>query len=261
MTVFPRLSSGAVCQYPVQRHWQYRTITNTFEDDSRIVLQDPPASHINWELSYAGISEAELAALQTFFETVEGRLSPFTFVDPAANLLSWSERLDQPVWQANSLLQIQASIGDPLGTTRASRLTNGTTGQLSLVQTISLPEDYSCCWSLYARSDNATSLTLTRSSYSQPGLIGRSWRRVSITATTTGTSGSSDFGLLLDPGETIEVFGMQVEGQSAPSTYVQTSAASAVYPDSRFDSDVFAATAVSPNSHNCRLTVVSRVSP
>src|SRR5579859_1998521 len=106
MTIFPKLSNGAICQYPVQRRLQYRTISNVLEDDSRIVLQDQFASYVNWDLSYTGLSDAEVAVLQTFFETVEGRLGAFTFVDPAANLLVWSERLDQSVWQSNSLLQI-----------------------------------------------------------------------------------------------------------------------------------------------------------
>jgi hypothetical protein len=261
MIIFPSLSSGAVCQYPVKRTRRYRNITNTLEDDSRIVLKDIRADYTNWDLQYSGLSDAELGILQTFFENGQGKLNTFVFVDPASNLLVWSERLDQAAWQRTSLLQVQASIGDPLGTNRASRLVNNTSGQLSLVQTIPLPGDYHCCWSLYVRSDSSSTVALTRGAYSKSFLIGSSWKRVFVSTTTTEGNQSSDFGLTLTPGVSVDVFGMQVESQAAPSTYVQAFQLSGVYPSARFDSDIFESTIVAPNSNACRLAVVSRSSP
>jgi hypothetical protein len=42
-------------------------------------------------LSYTALSDAELAALEQFFASAQGTLNGFTFLDPAANLLAWSE--------------------------------------------------------------------------------------------------------------------------------------------------------------------------
>jgi hypothetical protein len=42
------------------------------------------------------MSDQELAALEALFQAVEGRLTPFTFLDPADNLLAWSEQQNQP---------------------------------------------------------------------------------------------------------------------------------------------------------------------
>ena len=51
MQVFPQTTIGAVCQFPFTKTLQYRTIVNSVEDGSRIILDDPNASAIRWNLN------------------------------------------------------------------------------------------------------------------------------------------------------------------------------------------------------------------
>jgi hypothetical protein len=259
MNIYPQLSTGAVCQFPIQKIRHYRTIVNQFEDGSRVVLQDPNATAIQWKLSYSGISDDEVSALQGFFDSVEGRLRSFTFVEPGGNLLAWSEDLSQLAWQKSTFLQIQTGVTDPVGSQRASSVTNSGAGALALVQTIAVPGSYVCCWSFFGRSDSPTSISLQRGTASEALILGPAWQRVSLTTTTSDGILTSDFGVTIPPGAQVNLFGMQVETQAAPSTYVQTLAAGGVYPSTRFDSDSLTFTADAPNSHSCQVSLYSRV--
>jgi hypothetical protein len=260
MTIYPQLSTGTACQYPIARTIVYRTITNSLEDGSRITLADANATRINWSLTYSGITNAELSELRVFFEGVEGRLNVFTFLDPAANLLVWSESLGNAAWQANSLLGLQAGTPDPLGTQRATRVTNSTQGSLTLVQNIPVPASLAYCWSGYFRSAATSILLLTNDTTTVQHVVTTSWRRISLSSPATGDSDSSNFGMSIPPGADIEVFGLQVMAQRNPSKYTSTLNVSGVYPETRFDSDALISTAEAPNSNTCQVTLYSRTS-
>ncbi len=261
MLVFPQLSSGALAQFPIQTLRLKRTITNAAADGSRVVLSDPNQSTIEWHLKYAGLSDAEQTTLVQFFESTEGSLQTFLFPDPAGNLFAQSETLNQSVWQANSLLTIQANIKDPLGTTRATRLTNTSAGVLTLAQTIAVPGTLTCCFSIYVRSDRAGSVTLTRTSggnvSSATFAAGTSWQRKWLTGSATNGGTSSAMAIVVPAGESIDVFGMQVDGQNAPSEYMQTLVQSGVYTAARFQRDTLTITADAPNRSSCTLSIVA----
>lgn len=246
MPIYPQLS-----QYPIRRTRHTRTITNTLEDGSRIALPDPLAATIRWNLSYSGLSDSELSLLQAFFESAEGRLNTFSFADPTANLLLWSEDYSQTVWQRNSLLQIAAGIGDPLGSSRATRITNTGSGDLTLVQTLPLPATWTCCFSVYLRSDVSQTVHLVCDSNAMAVMVGPDWRRFQYTCS------GSDFGITFPAGSSIEVFGAQVEAQAAASTYIPTKSSSGIYPNTRFDSDTLKVRLDAPNSNSCDVTLFS----
>jgi hypothetical protein len=246
MPIYPQLS-----QYPILRTRHTRTITNTLEDGSRIALADSLAATIRWNLSYSGLSDSELSVIQTFFESAEGRLNTFSFADPTANLLLWSEDYSQTVWQRNSLLQIAAGIGDPLGSSRATRITNTGSGDLNLVQTLPLPGTWTCCWSIYLRSDVSQTIHLVCDSNALAVIAGPDWRRFQYTCS------GSDFGITFPAGSSIEVFGAQVEVQAAASTYIPTNSSSGIYPNTRFDSDTLRVRLDAPNSNSCDVTLFS----
>ena len=52
------------------------------------------------------LSDEEAAALRAFFDAAEGTLNGFTFLDPAGNLLAWSDQLDNAAWQTDPLLSL-----------------------------------------------------------------------------------------------------------------------------------------------------------
>ena len=92
--------------------------------DYQVKLADPGAAITEWHLSFAEMSDQELAALEALFQATEGRLTPFTFLDPADNLLAWSEQQNQAVWQADPLLTLTGGVADPMGGTAAFQVSN-----------------------------------------------------------------------------------------------------------------------------------------
>jgi hypothetical protein len=255
--IYPQLSSGAICQYPIRRKRHFRTITNTLENGARIALPDPLAATIQWSLVYAGLTDSETATLKSFFGSVEGRLDTFAFVDPVANLLVWSEDLSKPVWQKNSLLQLQPQVSDPLGSTRATQLSNSGAGSLSLTQTVPIPETWTSCWSLYMRSNTPLTVRMARNSSSTPARVTPDWQRFELSNAGEGSGDSSDFSLEFPSGSQVEVFGAQVEAQAGASTYMSTTNVSGVYPNTRFDSDILQISIDAPNSNSCSIALTS----
>src|ERR1700758_2351745 len=99
MFYFPQLTTGAVGQYPIEKRRLSRTLVNEAPDGTRFKLADTGATAIEWTLDFPPMNDAERYALPLLYGNVEGRLSTFTFLDPTDNLLCWSEKLDDPVWE------------------------------------------------------------------------------------------------------------------------------------------------------------------
>ncbi len=260
MTLYPQLSTGTTCQYPIVKTLAYRTIVNSLEDGSRITLPDPNATSVRWNLTYTGITDVELGELRSFFELMEGRLNLFAFLDPTANLLVWSEILTNAAWQTSTLLSLEANFGDPVGTERATRVTNSTQGSLSLLQTVSLPSSLICCLSVYVRSDSGATITLSHDGTTVQHQVTGSWNRIALTSAGSGSEDSSNFSITVPTGSAVDLFGLQVVAQTTPSTYTLTLNVSGVYPETRFDSDALMSTADALNSNTCQISLYSRTS-
>ena len=101
---------------------------NNLADGSSVKLADVTGGSTGWQLQYAGLTDAETGSLQQFFESCEGSLNGFTFVDPAGNLLAWSEDLTNAVWQPGPLLAVTGGVADPLGGTQRFSLVNSGDG-------------------------------------------------------------------------------------------------------------------------------------
>ena len=108
MAAYPQLESGALSQFPVQKKRRARTVVNRAADGSTIKLADPAAEVTEWLLTYTDLSDEEAAALRAFFNAAEGTLNGFTFLDPAGNLLAWSDQLDNAAWQTGSAIESDA---------------------------------------------------------------------------------------------------------------------------------------------------------
>lgn len=263
MPYFPQLFTGALSQYPITRRLSYRTITNELEDGSRVVLADTNAALIHWEMTYDGLSDEESDILIAFFASVEGRLTSFTFWDPVDNLLGWSETLSAAAWQSSSLLALTTPVSDPLGTQRATNVTNNGSGSLGIGQTIEIPGAVVCCWSFYARSNSLQEVTLTRTSGSASSTCvrtaGPNWRRFELSSSLPAGGDASIFQVVLSAGASLDFFGFQLDAQPAASQYVQTAAVGGVYPATRFDMDEITVTRTGPNQNSCVLRLVTRV--
>jgi uncharacterized protein DUF2460 len=159
---FPQLSTGSIAQYPFRRTSVVRTITNSLPGGDLVLAPDPDASRIVWELAYPVLSTQEANALTTFFESCQGRLRAFTFIDPAENMLTSSSELSDTSWLNLGSIQLTPNYPDAAGGNAAFRLTNNSQITQELTQTIAVPANYQYCLSVYARSEQAASIELIR---------------------------------------------------------------------------------------------------
>lgn len=257
MIYFPQLASGATGQYPIQKRRTARTVVNKSIQDYEVKIADPGAATTEWQISFVELTDQELAALEALFQATEGRLTPFTFVDPTDNLLAWSEQHNQSIWQADPLLTLTGDVADPMGGTSAFQLTNTALATQLLQQSIAAPASLEYCLSVYARSDQSTQIWLVRGSETISSTISPTWTRLTSAGQVSNQNDSISFGVALNPGTTVDVFGMQVEAQPAASLYKQTAETGGVYPNARFRDDVLTITTVGPNRHTCEINIIN----
>jgi len=254
MPVYPQLATGALSQFPIVKRRRLRTVVNTTPDGRTVKLADPVAETEEWQLRYAALSDSELASLQQFFTAMEGSLNSFTLVDPSGNLLAWSEDFSNAVWSAGPLVTLTGQIADPLGGTGAWRLSNTGTAPEGVTQTLNEPGEYVYCFSVYARADQATTVTLQLASQSVSSAIGATWGRLVLAGSGDATASSILCGIGAPGGAAVEVFGPQMEAQAAPSAY-QTATTGGVYENARFRDDAFAFTTTDVNRHSATVNI------
>jgi hypothetical protein len=262
MLYYPQLSTGTLAQYPLRKTMLKRTIVNDCLDSRTVKLADVSAGVVQWQLNYAGITESEWTAMRTLFLAAEGRLQTFVFLDPADNLLRFSETLSSNVWQKDGLLQMTGGVSDPLGTARATRLVNPAAVDQNISQFIEAAGWFRYSFSVYARSSSDGVVTLTQRTAdgqeSRAERIGPVWRRLQSAGEIEGTAEEVEFKLGLPPGGTVDVFGFQAEAQPQSSTYKKTESQSGVYPATRFSEDVLSPIAVGPNDYAVQIQLLSK---
>jgi hypothetical protein len=258
MSFFPQIGAGAVAQFPVTRSRRWRAIVNRMESGEVILLPDAPAGQIQWKLSYRDLTDAEVLSLTALFGASQGEFGAFTFIDPLANLLGWSENLSQPAWQAG-LLQTTAGVTDPLGTQRAWSVTNASAGSQSLGQSPGVSGDYVACFSAWLRSNVANAVTLQRDETARSVAVGPVWQRAYVSGRGVAGAGQSTFSVALAAGQSIDVWGLQVEAQPYPSAYKSTTAALGIYEETCFGDSQLTITSTDVGLSSCEITLISRV--
>jgi len=258
MSWYPQIGAGSIAQFPLQRTRKWRTILNQMESGEQIVLPDTAAGQISWKLTYTDLTDTEIASISSLFTASQGKFGAFTFIDPLANLLGWSEDLSQPNWQPG-LLQNRSGVTDPLGTQRAWSVSNGTTGGQSLAQTVGVSGDYVVCFSVWIQSSTTGAVTLERDGNQTIAQIGPAWQRVFISGTGAAGAAQSTFAIALAAGQTICVFGPQVEAQPGPSAYKQTMGPLGIYEETYFGTDELEITSTNFGLSSCAVSLTSRV--
>jgi Conserved hypothetical protein 2217 (DUF2460) len=82
MASFPLLGTGTVAQYPSQREIAFQTTVARFVDGTEQRFRSAKGPARRWIIQLSQISAEEMAALEDFFESAQGRFGSFTFVDP-----------------------------------------------------------------------------------------------------------------------------------------------------------------------------------
>jgi hypothetical protein len=255
MATYPQLESGALSQFPVQKRRRARTVVNRAADGSTIKLADQAVEATEWVLTYRDLGDEEAAALRTFFLAVEGTLNGFTFLDPADNLLAWSDQLDHEAWQRDPLLNLAGGVADPRGGSGAWRLSNSGTAEQSASQTLAVPGAYQYCLSAYVRAATAASVQLTIGGQSVRRAATGEWTRIAWTCSGDAQATSLRFAVEIGAGEVVEVYGLQAEAQCAASGY-KASTHGGVYEDAHLGEDVLTITSTDVNRHSCRVKII-----
>ena len=261
MPFFPQLTTGAAAQYPLERTRVFRTIASECSGGHQAKLASPGGAFTEWNWQLTGLSQAEAAALESLFTLSEGRLKTFGFLDPASNLLRYSEALSQSVWLRDPLIQVATGFTGPEGGPGGHRITNAGGVTASISQDIAAPGGYQYCFSVWMKSAQGSGLTLVRSagaaSASETWTGSIAWRHCVLSGQLTGTTVPVRFSLRLDPGAVIDVWGLQVEAQVAPSPYKKTTASSGLYPDAAFAQDTLVVSADGINDFSAHVRIAS----
>jgi hypothetical protein len=80
--MFPTLKTGAVIQYPATKNTRYSSFVVRFLDGSDQRYRQYTPALAQWSIKLDLLDEAELSALEQFFEDQEGSFGTFSFVDP-----------------------------------------------------------------------------------------------------------------------------------------------------------------------------------
>jgi len=255
VSVYPQLVTGVTSQFPIVKQRRPRTVMNTAADGSSIKLADPAGETVGWQLKYANLSDTELAALQQFYTEMGGSLNRFTFLDPAANLLAWSEVPTNAAWAAAPYLTLSGGVADPMGGSNAWQLANSGQAAQSLMQTLNAPPSYTYCFSVYAFSTQPATIELQLGSNSTEFALSTRWSRIQIAGTGNTSATAVECGIQVPPSAAVSVFGPQVEAQLAPSAY-KTGTTGGVYDNARFRDDSFTLTSTDVNHHSVTVNIL-----
>src|SRR3954470_1105302 len=160
MLGYPQLA-----HFPIVKRARRRTVINRAPDGRSIKWADPAGEVTEWALHYSELSDDEASTLQKFFLAAEGTLQQFTFLDPTANLLAWSDKLEESVW-----------LKGPLLTARAGRLNNAGSGSQTISQSIAGPEGYLYCFSASMSAPEPTTVTMFAGSEAMEHIATAEWR-------------------------------------------------------------------------------------
>lgn len=248
---YPQLSSGALAQYPINKTRLFRTVKNILPDGSLFVSSDPGYSHLLWNLSYSGLSQTDIQALQGHFASCNGPFHAFTFIDPTDNMLQWSSDLTNPIWQSSSVISVQPNTADPFGGSAAFTITNNGQANQDFIQTAAVPAGYEYCFSVYLASVQPSTVLLLRNGssavQSMTASVSPTWQRIVSSGQLSDPGTIFTIGLSLLPGQQLLVYGPQLEAQIAPSLYRPTAQTSGVYPNSHWSVEQLPIVATAPD--------------
>jgi hypothetical protein len=263
MTHFPKLENGAPAQYPLKRKWDHFRTEAVAQGGQVWNWFDARSQTRHWILSLSGLTLREKTLLEDHFRDRGGRLKSFLFMDPAGNLLRWSDDLTKSVWSVSPGIITSEGRIDPEGHEGAFQLSNVTQAPQALSQVLAAPGDGCYAFSLALRNMNGGVANLFIRSgsgqRSQQIEVRDSWVRSEVTSSGLSSADSVEFGVELPAGGVIDVFGPQVEAQPAASTYKRTTGEGGTYLQARFDQDEIVFQAAGPDDYSTIIRVFAQI--
>ena len=261
MKPFPILNGSAYAQYPILRRWERHLVETVTPGRQRSTWRDAASERYRWLLTYHGLSTAEKDELEAHFAESGGSLRSFLFLDPAANLLQWSEDLTDEVWIGAAPLHVTAGAPDPFGGSRGFTIVNAGQDEMQFRQVLALECAPALCYSAWVRSVSPASCTLSircdMDESSNFTAVQEIWERKWVLLTPESPLSMVSFELGLPAGASLEVFGLQAEAQSSPSPYKATTSRGGVHSNARYDQDNIEFTAIGPDNYSTSVQIVS----
>lgn len=253
---FPILRSGSMGQYPVARKTGHGLVTTTTPGGVVWRGRNGAAAEVEWRLSYDELTDDEARALEQHFDAMSGAAGRFTFVDPLANLLRWSEDVSAEGWARGAGLASQA-MSDEAGEVYFA-LSNGGGGEVTLAQAVSLPAGARLCFSCEVRGA-ASGVEVMAGGERRRASGGAAWRPVHATCQPLGSETAVMAGLALAAGAVVEVRRMQAEMQTAPTPYKASWEFGGIYESTRYGQDRLVVAATGPNRNRAQVRLKSRL--
>jgi hypothetical protein len=261
MRYFPQLETRTAGQYPLRRERHERVVRHESLDGRLRTYYDGNSSRVGWVLRYEGLTDGERAAIDALFAECEGRLQTFSFLDPAANLLKWSEDYNQTAWTLGPLLFTEPGHPDPWDTFRATLVRNDGSALQGISQTIDASGTLQYCLSVWAGGAGSKFRLRIESGGAvteRAFTAGPRYQRYTVSAKPGPAAETVTFSLLLEPGYALSLTAAQAEAQPAPGGYRRTNSRSGVYRNARFAEDELAWTQQAPNNNAAEIRIESR---
>ena len=261
MLYFPQLETLTAGQYPLRRERHERVVRHESRDGRLRAYYDGNASRIGWVLQYEGLTDAERGAIDSLFNECEGRLQDFVFLDPAANLLRWSEDYSQGAWAVEPMIAMEPGPTDRWDRFRSTKVMNNGVMEQRISQTIAAPGSLHYCFSAWIQgTERPFRLRIVSGGvvFERDFVSRFNWKRFYVAGKPGSNAESVTFSLEIDPSQTIYVSGLQVETQPAPGAYRHTNSRCGVYPNARFADDQLVWTQQAPNNNAATIRIVGR---
>lgn len=274
---FPQINSNLILtQLPYSAGLAFDTVVQDVETAmrwafSRRANTDLPDDYSQlplgkFNIGFSSITDAEVATLKTFFESMYGRYGEFRLLDPGGNLLPSSEDFTSLSWdRGNGPVNIISIATDPFGGLLATKLFGAGTDSYMLA-TLG-PSDggingFVACVSVWVKANSANQeILLGFASFT--GVIAgttwqlpqNQWKRIFYSAVlwddnpfrailgSSGTWNNTD----------IDVFGFQVSPTKGEGPYVKSPDNYGYHPYVRFDTDTFQRQSLGPDQNVLQL--------
>lgn len=256
---FPQLRPGSALQYPLRKAVSHRTVVHPGDAVTNLRSADDGVRRVEWSLQLRGLSDAELAAIQSLYRAMRGSHGEFVFLDPAGNLLARSEDLLAPVWSKSVGMSLSAATTAPGTAEAAFALQSSASQSAELWQSLALPTNYHWLLSVYARAAAPASITLfIRSVHGEQQhsvALTPAWRRYWFGGLWWPAGEGIDVGLRLPANSVAEVSAFQLETQTSPGAYKRTATANGAFTQARFLDEELRVTTLAPNCHQMNLRI------
>jgi hypothetical protein len=251
MRIFPELKSGAAGQFPWRRTIGYRVVRNHLAAGAEIDYGDVSYEMRRWVLPFTDLEDAEWQAIRDLFEETGGRRLPFVFIEPGANLLAWSEAIDQSVWAKSPGVTANGGQPDPVNGSSATTLSAD--ANWSLAQSIAAPASRAFAASAWLKCNTSGSTLRLSDGAGQTKQLPISgdnlWRLYELSWRQASAAEQVIFEVSGPAGATIGAYGLQVEPQLGRSSYKRTKAQPGIYANTFFDQDSLEQNLTAPD-HN-----------